>query len=291
MNLISVFNQFPDQQSCITHLEAIRWPEKPTCPLCGSDDVARKQEGRKIGRWNCHQCTSNFNVLSGTVFRGTATPLQKWFLAICLMSNAKKSLSSCQLARDLQINQRTAWHLQRKIRQAMDNEDCELLKGLIETDETYIGGKPRWKRSSNPRGRDTSKSPVLGAVTRAGRVKARVVDDTKKDTIMEFLAESIDMDEVTAVISDEYPAYRSLDTIVPHAVIDHRFEYVSKRNPNIHTNSIESFWAGLKRAWTGTHHHYSRKHMQMYVAESCWKYNHRKDPDPFSGLLRACMKV
>ena len=91
MNLISVFNQFPNQQACIDHLEAIRWPEVAFCPLCNSDRVARKQEGQKVGRWNCHNCTSSFNVLSGTIFQGTRVPLQKWFLAISLMANAKRA--------------------------------------------------------------------------------------------------------------------------------------------------------------------------------------------------------
>ena len=145
MNLSAVFNQFPDQQSCIAHLEAIRWPEVAICPHCNSDRVARKVEGAKVGRWNCHNCTSSFNVLSGTIFQGTRVPLQKWFLAISLMANAKKSLSSYQLARDLDITQQTAWFMQQRIRAAMAGDDGELLQGIIEADETYLGGKPRHK--------------------------------------------------------------------------------------------------------------------------------------------------
>ena len=128
MNLISVFDQFPNQQACIDHLEGIRWPEKAFCPLCQSDRVARKVEGQKVGRWNCHNCTSSFNVLSGTIFQGTHIPLQKWFLAISLMANAKKSLSSYQLARDLELNQKTAYNMQQRIRAAMAAEDRELLQ-------------------------------------------------------------------------------------------------------------------------------------------------------------------
>ena len=171
MNLISVFNQFPNQQSCIDHLEAIRWPDIAFCSLCQSDRVARKAEGQKIGRWNCHNCTSSFNVLSGTIFQGTRVPLQKWFLAISLMANAKKSLSSFQLARDLELNQKTAWYMQQRIRAAMASDDGELLQGIIEADETYLGGKPRHKDKNNKRGRGASgKTSVVGAVQREGEV-------------------------------------------------------------------------------------------------------------------------
>ena len=162
MNLISVFNKFPNQQSCIDHLEAIRWPEKAFCPLCGSDRVARKAEGQKVGRWNCHNCTSSFNVLSGTIFQGTRVPLQKWFLAISLMANAKKSLSSFQLARDLELNQKTAWFMQQRIRAAMASADGDLLQGIIEADETYLGGKPRHKDKKTGVGADRAKPRSSG---------------------------------------------------------------------------------------------------------------------------------
>ena len=109
MNLTSISQRFPDQQACIKYLEGKRWGEHPRCPHCGSQRVGRKQEGKRIGRWNCHGCKSSFNVLSGTVFERTIVPLLKWFLAIGLMVNAKKSLSSCQLARDVGLNTKTGW--------------------------------------------------------------------------------------------------------------------------------------------------------------------------------------
>ena len=177
MNLISVFNQFPDQQSCIAHLEQIRWANDPFCPLCGDHDVARKVEAGRLGRWNCHGCRSSFNVLSKTIFQGTQLPLQKWFLAISLMVNAKKSLSSCQLARDLELNQKSAWFMQQRIRTAMASDEGELLQGIIGADETYVGGKPRHKDKNNKRGRGASgKTSVLGAVQREGEVRAEVTD-------------------------------------------------------------------------------------------------------------------
>ena len=143
------------------------------CGVVG--ECARKQERDKVGRWNCHSCKSSFNVLSGTIFQGTHVPLQKWFLVIALIMNAKKSLSSCQLARDLALNQKTAWYMQQRIRSEMANKQgLILLKGIIEADETYVGGKPRKRNKRDDdkpdkRGRGTKKTPVVGAVECGGR--------------------------------------------------------------------------------------------------------------------------
>ena len=156
--------------------------DTPACPLCGSVGVARKRDGKRVGRWNCHDCKASFNVLSGTIMQQTMIPLQKWFLGIALIVNAKKSLSSCQLARDLEMNQKSAWYMQQRIRAAMAANQGSFLRGIIEADETFLGGKPRKRnrRSSRKpakRGRGTSKTAVVGAVERGGKVKAMVADD------------------------------------------------------------------------------------------------------------------
>ena len=287
MNLISVFNQFPNQQSCIDHLEAIRWPEVAFCPLCNSDRVARKAEGQKVGRWNCHNCTSSFNVLSGTIFQGTRVPLQKWFLAISLMANAKKSLSSHQLARDLELNQKTAWFMQQRIRAAMASSDGELLQGIIEADETYLGGKPRHKDKNNRRGRGSGKTSVVGAVEREGEVRAEVTEDTKGATVLGFIEHSVEVEE-SSLITDEYKAYLNAYKLMPHRTVNHDEGYVDPNDKTLHTNTIEGFWSLLKRAWYGSHHKYTKGWSPLFVAEACWKYNHRKDDDAFNGFLRAC---
>ena len=174
MNLLTVFTRFPDQEACIAHLEKVRWGDEPHCPHCGCAHVARKQENDRIGRWNCHGCKSSFNVLSGSIFEKTKLPLQKWFLGIGLMVNARKSLSSCQMARDLELKQKAAWYMQQRIRAAMLTGEKDLLQGVVEADETYVGGKPRKSNrrdgdKPNKRGRGTSKTPVIGAVERGGR--------------------------------------------------------------------------------------------------------------------------
>ncbi len=134
-----IFSKYPTQEACIEHLETVRWDDNPTCPYCKSDKVARKNELDKVGRWNCRACKSSFNVLSGAIMQKTKVPLQTRFLAIGLMVNAKKSVSSCQLARDLELNQKTAWYVQTRIRVAMVHKERHLLQGIIEMDETYLG--------------------------------------------------------------------------------------------------------------------------------------------------------
>ena len=176
MNLISVFEKYPTQQACIEHLEAVRWGDNPTCPFCKSERVARKHEGQRVGRWNCHACRKSFNVLSGTIMQKTRIPLQKWFLGIALIVNAKKSLSSYQLARDLDMTHQSALYMQLRLRLAMVSKQKTLLRGIVEADETRIGGKSRkGNRRDNDKpgktGRGTDKTPVIGVVER-GNVNA-----------------------------------------------------------------------------------------------------------------------
>ena len=139
MDLIKVMERFPDPESCINHLESIRWKKGPYCLHCGSIKVNRKSEDGigRIGRWLCGDCHASFKVTCETMFHGTKIPLQKWFLAISLVMNAKKSLSSHQLGRDLALNQKTAWFIQVRIRAEMASQDSVILQGIVEADETY----------------------------------------------------------------------------------------------------------------------------------------------------------
>ena len=290
MNLIDIFRKFPDQESCIEHLESVRWHDEPHCPHCGSVHVSRKDDGGRIGRWNCYGCKSSFNVLSGTIFEKTRIELQKWFMAIGLIVNAKKSLSSCQLARDLDLNQKTAWYMQQRIRAAMASKQGPLLQGIIEADETYVGGRPRKgnKRDNdkpNKPGRGTKKTPVIGAVERGGKITARVGTDLSAKGLLRFIKETVDPNG-SLLITDEYKGYNAAKSFVSHAVINHSVSYA---DGDTHTNTIEGFWSLLKRAWYGSHHHYGKVFTPLYVTEAAWKYNHRKDEDSFGSFLRGCM--
>ena len=290
MNLITIFSLYPDQEACIEHLEAVRWGDEAHCPHCGSAEVARKAERHRIGRWNCRDCKSSFNVLSGTIFEKTKVELQKWFLAVGLVVNAKKSLSSYQLARDLELNQKTAWYMQQRIRAAMAADQAPMLQGIVEADETYVGGKPRKRNKRDndkpsKRGRGTSKTPVIGAVERGGQVAARVADDLSGKGIVRFLKQTVNP-AGTLLITDEYKAYNAAKANYSHAVINHSVAYADGET---HTNTIEGFWALIKRAWYGSHHHYSGQWMPLFVAESSWKYNHRGDSDGFGSFLQGAM--
>ena len=286
MDLIEVFQKFPTQEACIAHLEKIRWPEIPTCPFCQSGHVARKAEKGRVGRWNCHACHNSYNVLSGTIFEKTRVDLQKWFLAIALTINAKKSLSSYQLARDIQTTHQTALYMQHRIRAAMTEHD-KMLEGILEMDETFVGGRPRRTNKKddhkpNKPGRGTKKTAVLGAIERGGSVVAKVATDLTGKDIVKFLQKHVNIPE-SLLVTDEYPGYRAVDALMAHEVINHSEQYAVG---DIHSNTIESFWALIKRAWCGSHHHYSKKYMPLYIAETSWKYNERKNPNAFESFLR-----
>ena len=290
MDLIKVFQRFPDHASCIEHLERVRWGDTPACPLCGCVTVGRKADGDRIGRWNCHGCKSSFNVLSRTIFQKTKIDLQKWFLAISLNLNAKKSLSSHQLARDLDLNHKTAWYMGMRIRRAMVDEGT-LLSGIVEADEAYVGGKPRKPNrrdddKPSTRGRGTDKLPIIGAVERGGRVVAKPSLKVDVAALTSFLNETVD--KASLLMTDAWVGYRQMRRHMRHVTVDHSKQYVDGL---AHTNTIEGFWALLKRAWYGTHHHYTDEHSIAYVVESCYKYNARNRQGVFEGFLQEAVAV
>ena len=293
MNLLTVFRRFPDQKACIAHLERVRWGKRPRCPYCRSWHVQRKRDGQRIGRWNCAGCRSSFNVLAKTIFSKTRIPLQKWFLAIALTVNAKKSLSSHQLARDLDLTQPTAWYLMQRLRREMAHKQTRLLlRGLLEADETFIGGKPRppnnrHAKKTGIRGRGSPhKWMIAGVVERGGRLRLFAPPDFSGETVRRMMDYSIDP-ACSLLITDEYSSYKVLDGWVDHEVIAHGQQYV---DGDIHTNTMESSWALLKRAHHGSHHHYTRKWTPMYIAETGWKWNqrHSEPSDSFERFLSGC---
>ena len=213
----------------------------------------------------------------GTVFHGTKIPLQKWFLAIALIVNAKKGLSSYQLQRDLNMNQKTAWFILTRIRAEMANKTSPIvLQGIIEADETYMGGKPRKEnkkedRKPSKRGRGTDKTPVIGAVERGGKVVAEVAENLTGRRILEFIKKAVKIAD-SELITDEFHAYNLISKEMKHQIINHELHFV---DGDKHTNTIEGFWSLLKRAWYGQHHHYTTSFTPLYVAERCYVYNHR----------------
>lgn len=289
MNLIEVMERFPDQKSCIEHLERIRWGDKPICPHCGCVEVKRKKEDGvgRIGRYNCSACKASFKVTCGTVFHHTKIPLQKWFFAISLIINAKKSLSSCQLSRDLDLNQKTAWYIMTRIRAEMAKKtNALLLQGIIEADETYIGGKPRKENKKEnrvpaKRGRGTEKTAVIGAVERGGKVVAKVAEKLTGRCILEFIRSVVNIKD-SELMTDEFHAYHAIGREMKHHIVNHQEQFV---DGDVHTNTIEGFWSLLKRAWYGSHHHYSTGYTPLYVAERCYVYNYRNLENIFDKFI------
>ena len=202
-NIIQVFERFPTQKDCIAHLEAARWAGEASCPYCGSLNTIPNQH-----RHYCYDCKTSFSVTVGTIFHHTHMPLQKWFLAIMLMLNAKKGLSALQLSRDLDVNKNTAWRISMQIRKAMSQaEQRNLLTGIVEMDETYIGGKPRkgtkgdGTGGKHKPGRGTKEAPVIGAVERKGNVTAKAVskDKMKGRHMRVFVKDRIDTSKASGV--------------------------------------------------------------------------------------------
>lgn len=278
MNIIQIFQKFPTQKSCIKHLEQKRWGEIPICPYCESINTNPLV---KELRHHCNGCRKSFSVTVSTIFHRTHVPLQKWFLLIALMQNAKKGLSACQAARDIEMNRPTVWRMMHRIRKSM-HDNGKLLEGIVEMDETYVGGKPRKENrkdkddddKGNPRGRGTKKTPVVGMVERNGNVKAKAVskNSLKATDLLKLIRQHINTKE-TILVTDEYTGYNNMNDTVPHLTINHSYEFAKG---DIHTNTIESFWAIVKRGIIGQFHWVSKKYLNTYLDEFCYRYNARE---------------
>lgn len=281
MNLVEIFELFPTENDCLSYLEQARWKGKPRCPYCGLTTTTSMP---KENRHHCNNCNASFSVTVGTIFHHTRLPLQKWFLAVCLILNAKKGIASRQLARDLKVNKDTAWRISMKIREAMyEPEQRNLLHGIVEADETYIGGKPRKGDPDDkyhPRGRGTKKTPVLGMVERGGNIKARVVrkDQLQARKLQNLIRRNVDITN-TILITDEFKGYIRIKQMMPHKTVDHGVWYV---DGDAHTNTIESFWALLKRGIVGQYHKVSLHYLPRYITEFCYRQNNRKHNDLFN---------
>lgn len=295
-SLVEVYRRFPSKEAAVTHLAAVRWPNGPTCPNCGADTVARKVEKGQADRLQCWSCERSFSATVGTIFHNSHIDLQRWFLLIALMLNAKKGLSAMQAARDLEMRRPTVWSMMHRIRGAMA-DDGRLLSGLVEMDEAYVGGKPRRanRKDDNdpkPRGRGTSKTPVVGAVERGGRVKVKAVHKSSMTSDdMETMTRAFVDCRLSTITTDEYAGYNTLNNFVAHRRVNHSVAYVEYDlfGP-AHTNTIESFWAILKRAIIGQFHHVSRKYLPLYLREIAWRYNMRFQGCDLDGLLHLAVK-
>lgn len=248
---------------------------------------------KKELRYHCNACNTTYSVTVGTIFQKTKIDIQRWFVAISLVLNAKKGISARQMARDLDVNKNTAWFMLMRIRRAMV-EYGDLLEGIIEADETYIGGKDKNKHTNKKpkggarRGRNTdTKTPVFGVVERGGRIKAGKVKDVTKRTLQTEICSTVK--EGSQIMTDEWGSYNGLSEKFSHSVVSHGAgQYV---NGIAHTNTIEGFWSLLKRGIVGQYHQVSKKHLNKYINEFCFRYNYRDDVSVFDLLIQKSLSL
>lgn len=280
--------KFPTELSVIQHYITIRYNGLITCNHCGCDKVHPRINRPRI--YQCKKCHQDFSIFKGTVFEKSTTNLVDWFYAIHLFLNAKKGISGCQLQRELGVTYKTAWRMLKQIRLAMGNINSQqLFEGIVEMDETYVGGNP--KRNglvTARRGRGTHKIPVIGIRDRSTKqVYAQVAEPNCNGQTLTGLQLANVLSHVaqpgTTVMTDEFRSYRILSRMgYVHFTINHKKEFV---NGDIHTNGIESFWATLKRGVYGIYHQISFKYLQNYIDEFCFRYNHRNSNSIYDRLL------
>ena len=289
MNTIKIAREFQNEEMCSDFLCQLRWRTNKKCPYCQSDKVSIHKEKGRRSRLQCSACKVSFSPTVNTMMHNSRVPLFKWLMAISMLSEAKKSISSRQLARHLDLPVKTSYALSQRIRKGLLGTRSPLLKGIIEMDETYIGGKPRYPHMAGvKRGRGTKKTMIVGAMERGGNVIARMAKQYRGKNVRDMILENVDIEKST-IYSDEYGIYNKVGKLAPHGSVNHgRKQYVKG---DIHTNSIEGFWATVKRAWYGQHHHYTKKYTPLYIAESAFKYNnrHNSSDEIFTNAMNAIL--
>lgn len=286
---------FPDEDACRDYLVSSRWPDGPRCPRCGH--LGAREVSTMEYKWVCYQCDTDgyrFSLLVGTIFENTNMPLRQWFQVIHLMLTSKKGISALQVYRMLGFGSyKTAWSMCHKIRAGMQDEDFHKLMGIVEVDETFVGGKAK-NRHKDKRGGPggtgnaggtggSGKAIVVGAVRRKGNVVARVIENVSSAALTRFLTEAVSR-KVSLLCTDQFRGYNGLNYAYPHGIVNHsQGQYVVGA---IHTNTIEGFWSLFKRGIMGAYHKISAKYLPLYVAEFQFRYNNRKNEDIFGAAVR-----
>ena len=276
-SLIAIAEYFSSEDICKATIAQQRWSNgEAVCPYCGSTHCHKCSDGRYI----CKSCQNKFSVLVGTIFENTKISLRKWFMAMYLISSHKKGISSCQLARDINVTQKTAWFILHKVRGLYGQNDSTVLSNEVEMDEMYLGGRETNKHESKKvegtQGRSTkTKTPIFGMLERDGKVVAMKVEDTKGATLMPIVSQFVE--EGATTYTDEASIYNKLaENGYDHLFVNHgKREYV--RSNDIHTNGIEGFWAHFKRVVFSTYHMVSKDYLQRYIDEQLYRWNTREE--------------
>lgn len=272
-SIIDLLNSFPDEQTCINHLEELRWNGNVISPF----DSTSKVYKCKGNKYRCKNTGKYFNVRTSTLFDNTKIELRKWFLAIYVATSHKKGISSIQLSKDIDVTQKTAWFMLQRIRNCFGIDSDVQLDNEVELDETFVGGKNKNRHSNKKiaesQGRSVKdKTPVFGMVERDGKLIAKKVANTASETLTSEAIKAIK--ESARIYTDEWLGYKGVIKIYDHSVVKHNeSQYVNGR---IHPNTIEGFWSLLKRGIFGIYHSTSSKHLQKFVDEFVFRYNTRR---------------
>ena len=277
-DLLTLMDNFNTDAKCRELLERLRWPNGIACLRCGSTGVS---EIEQRNQFDCNDCRYQFSVTAGTIMHDSHLPLRKWFVAIYMMCESKKGISALQLKRTLGCHYKTAWYLCHRIREAMGNDPFEgpTLLGVVEVDETLVGGKTKGKG----RAYKGNKTWVAGAIQRDGKLRLERIPNTRRKTLHDFIARTV-KDEAEAIYTDELASYLGIeDANTRHETVTHSAEWVVG---DVHTNTIEGVWSLFKRSIIGAFHKVSEKHLDRYLEELEWRYSNRDNAHIFVDTLR-----
>ena len=283
-NLLTLMDDFNTDAKCRELLEDLRWPDGVRCVRCDSDKVS---EIPQRSQWDCLSCGYQFSVTAGTIMHDSHLPLRKWFIAIYLMCESKKGISANQLKHTIGCAYKTAWYLCHRIREAMANDplDGPTLLGIVEVDETLVGGKRRGKG----RGYRGNKTWIAGAIQRGGGIRLERVPNVQRHTLQEFIGRHV-KDEAEAIYTDELAAYIGIDDHnTRHESVNHSVEEWVRGD--VHTNSIEGVWSLFKRSIVGAFHQVSEKHLDRYLEELEWRFSNRDNNHIFVDTLRRIVRT
>jgi transposase-like protein len=302
LNLITLAQQYSDEGKARALLESLRWPDGPVCPHCKCKEVYKltpkppkpsraQPRKQREGLYCCSACRKQFTVTVGTIFEASHIPISKWMMAVFLVCSSKKGMSAHQLHRMLKITYKSAWFMCHRIRYAMTSGPlAEMLKGVLELDETFVGGKPRFgDLQVAHRGgfrKSSSKAPVVALIQRNGDVRTKVVANVSQKNLHQFVNANIAKGSV--VNTDSFSMYHTLLWPIysvgngRHDIVNHKRNEYARRNDDgsvAHVNTCESFFSLIKRGIYGSFHHVSKEHLPRYCNEFGFRWNTRRTTD------------